>query len=96
MLAASKRFLTELQKSTLWSPSHSVVFTGLCSLLSLPSALEAVRKTRNLEAVRKLLGKWKPVSLPNFGRALALGDQAGSSSRDIVFTLLPLPLLNII
>lgn len=87
---------TELQTPTLWSPSHLVVFAGLCSMFSLPSALEAVRKTGNLEAARKLLGRWKLVFLPNAGRAFALGDQAGSSSRDIVFTWLPLPLLDII
>lgn len=92
LLATRGGCATEPLKSTCWSPGPSVVFTELCHMFPLPSALEGVRRTGDLGAVRKLLGKWKPVSLPKFGGAFALGDQAGSGSRDSVFTL-PLPVV---
>lgn len=81
LLATRDRSATELPKSTCWSPGPSAVFTELCRVFPLPSALEGVRRSGDLEALRKLLGEWKPVSLPKFGGACALGDQADSSSR---------------
>lgn len=92
LLATRDRSATELLKSTLWSPGLSVVFTELCCMFPLPSASEGVRRSGDLEAARKLLDEWKPVSLPKFGGAFAVGDQAGSDSRASVF-ILPLPVV---